>query len=185
MKILAYSVFAIILAFACCNIVLAKGFHSLPELNGYERELWINAKHDNKGLIFYNGYNGFNWAIVLEDIDSLLVISGHTSDGVRADTMIATPDILKWGIDTLASEAQRRKPYYNEEYWPNYKQMFVLSEFGDTLFSLNNAMRYSGPDSISFNSKLNKLIYTLYWFSCPAELRSLIPLPNMGELGNE
>ena len=86
----------------------------------------------------------------------------------------ANGKLLAWGLDTLPVIAKKMTPQHRTVYWPIYESLYGLNaKTGDEFFS-DNAIGYSGPDSVAFNEKFTKLNMLMYWLAAP-DVRQVIP----------
>ena len=66
---------------------------------------------------------------------------------------------------------------YCEFYWPFYERLVLYSDNAKLMFDSENAISYSGPDSVYFNEKLNRLKYFMYWSALDIEVQKKLPMP--------
>lgn len=134
---------------------------------------------NNRFIFFSKGHNGHIWSIVVDNAPNYLIFSGNTRESVfMVDSMNGEYPLISWGMDSLESESQSIKPVQRDSYWPFYTQLILYSEDGKELFKLDNAISYSGQDSIDFNKKLNRLKYFMYWNACSSDIQEKLPSPN-------
>lgn len=78
------------------------------------------------------------------------------------------------GIRLHSNRSRQNEKIKNETYVTFYKDISVIDSEGKTVFSSDDATAYSGPDSVSFNKKFQRLSLIMYWLS-NAKIREYIP----------
>ena len=136
-----------------------------------------------KDFLYYStGHHGVVWSLVYREAGSYRMRIGTTRGNNQVmnaefDTVAflnANGTLLAWGLDTLPVIAKKMTPQYRTVYWPIYESLYSLNaKTGDEFFS-DNAIGYSGPDSVAFNEKFTKLNMLMYWLAAP-EVRQVIP----------
>ena len=69
------------------------------------------------------------------------------------------------------------QPVASSSYSPFYERLALFSSPKEIVFDCTNTNTYSGTDSITFNKKLNKLKYLMYWFATPMDIQKKLPSP--------
>lgn len=143
----------------------------------------------NRPMIFYSyGHYGYSWSLIAKMDSDYKAFSGrvdylgrcHFNERSESNAFDSTllfsqnRALLSWGFDSIQTEAGRMKKIKNETYVTFYKDISVIGSEGKTVFSSDDATAYSGPDSVSFNKKFQKLSLIMYWLS-NAEIREYIP----------
>lgn len=136
-----------------------------------------------KDFLYYStGHHGVVWSLIYREAGSYRMRIGTTREynqvmNAEFDTVAflnANGKLLAWGLDTLPVIAKKMKPQHRTVYWPIYESLYSLNaKTGDEFFS-DNAIGYSGPDSVAFNEKFTKLNMLMYWLAAP-EVRQVIP----------
>ena len=138
-------------------------------------------------ILYYTGHHGHIWSIILSDSTGYHLYNGSTRhklaeiEPLPFDTMDLLSNnfsTLQWAFDLLAKEAKSMTPHIKKEYSPIYNEMIVFNR-DKIVFRLNNTDKFSGCDSLEFNSKLQKIEYLMYWLSSPS-IRPYIPIPKDG-----
>ena len=157
-----------------------------------KQQSWIHdllSEHDNTiygdDYIFYcTGHHGIIWSLIKSDSSGIHLYNGTTRDHTDYadyspfDTLSFTNDNIRsitWCFDSVADAAQSLTPLKNENYNPIYNELYIIND-DKTVFCHNNADYYAGPDSTSFNYKLSKLVFLMYWLAAPSS-RPHLPIP--------
>lgn len=143
---------------------------------------------ENKPILFYTyGHYGYSWSLVTKvDSNNIHAFSGRVSysgnnhiiqstESNRLDSIAlfsANADIINWGFDTLPTEGlQMEAVKKNDIFWTD---LDVINCDGMIIFNSNGATVFTGPDSIIFNKKFQKLCLIMKWLSEP-KIRKYIP----------
>lgn len=136
-----------------------------------------------KDFLYYStGHHGVVWSLVYREAGSYRMRIGTTRGNNQVmnaefDTVAflnANGKLLAWGLDTLPVIAKKMTPQHRTVYWPIYESLYGLNaKTGDEFFS-DNAIGYSGPDSVAFNEKFTKLNMLMYWLAAP-DVRQVLP----------
>jgi len=150
----------------------------------------IDTMIQNKSMIFYTvGHHGYNWSLIVRDGTNFCAYNGRvtaaekivyeqTNDN-RFDSIAffnANNAIFSWGIDSLPIQSVKMKRIRPSGWISIWESLAIINELGETIsdFNYNNAIRFSGPDSIVFNDKFNRLALLMYWLASP-EVRKFLP----------
>ncbi len=143
----------------------------------------------DKSVIFYSyGHYGYSWSLIAMIDSSYRAFSGivdysgnrhlnETTGYSQFDTALLFSKnrvLLLWGFDTISTEINHMKKVRREPYVTFYTDLSVINSDGKNVFSSDDAIAYSGPDSISFNKKFHKLCLIMRWLS-DAKFRQLMP----------
>lgn len=143
---------------------------------------------DRQVILYTYGHYGYSWAMITR-IDSVFqAFSGRVSYGGK--TALTTPcesnkidsarlfsanrDLLLWGFDTMPTELSKMKEVKSERYVTFYRELLAYDSEGINVFNSNDAIAYSGPDSMIVNQKFHKLCLMMRWLS-DTMLRQYIP----------
>ena len=176
----------ILLFFILLESVFAFSFHSATiENQSVPQTVRDSLKVEmvGKDFLYYStGHHGVVWSLIYREAGSYRMRIGTTRGNnqvmnVEFDTVAflnANGKLLAWGLDTLPVIAKKMTPQHRTVYWPIYESLYSLNaKTGDEFFS-DNAIGYSGPDSVAFNEKFTKLNMLMYWLAAP-EVRQVIP----------
>lgn len=134
----------------------------------------------NKPVIFYSyGHYGYSWSLIAKTDSVYRAFSGgvdygggiHVNDSSESDQFDTTllfskyRNLLSWGFDTLSSEVSNMKKVKRKQYVTFYTNLSVINSDGISMFSSDDAVAYSGPDSVEFNKKFHKLGLIMWWIS--------------------
>lgn len=143
----------------------------------------------NKSVIFYSyGHYGYSWSLIALIDGNYRTFSGRVgylgdrhlsvmTESSRFDTtrlFSQNHALLSWGFDTISTEVRYMKKVRRQPYATSYSDLSVIDPEGKIVFNSDDAIAYSGPDSLGFNNKLNKLCLIMRWLS-DAGFRQLIP----------
>ncbi len=144
----------------------------------YVNDTILNLINENKFLYFITGHHGHIWSIVIQNGDRYILVAGNTrNNSWHIDTLFIDSPILTWGMDSLGMSCRDMRPVYRDFYWPFYEELVLFSAEKEKIFDCRDALCYSGIDSITFNKKLNRLKYYMYWFASPVEIQKKLPAP--------
>lgn len=144
----------------------------------------------DKPMIFYSyGHYGYSWSLIAQTDSCFRAFSGRVDYGGKRH--ISTPDetnqfdttllfsrnraLLYWGLDTIPTEVNKMERVNRKQYVTFYSDLSVINSDGSIVFSSDNAVAYSGPDSTEFNKKYDKLRLIMRWLSDPY-IRQYIPV---------
>ena len=183
----------VIIIILCGFIICISGLsvqlrHSRNEVNSETIENTIRTSNINDTLstkiigkefiYFTKGHHGHIWSLAINNVDKYILIAGNTRIGsIRIDTISSDNSILSWGIDSLQYFFGKMNSVYCEFYWPFYERLVLYSDNAKLMFDSENAISYSGPDSVYFNEKLNRLKYFMYWSALDIEVQKKLPMP--------
>lgn len=154
--------------------------------NEYENFIRINIPNDtilnlineNTFLYYTKGHHGHIWSLIIKDNNHYILVAGSTrNNNHHIDTLFIDKPVLTWGMDSLAMSCHKMKPVYRKSFWPFYERLVLFSAEKAKIFDCTNALCYSGIDSASFNEKLNRLKYYMYWIAAPIEVQEKLPDP--------
>lgn len=169
--------------------------NSNPEKTNYEGILYRSLPDslfpllENRPVIFYSyGHYGHSWSLIVKTDTNYRTFSGkvdysgmrHFNETKRSDQFDTArlfsknQAILSWGFDTISAEINKMKKVKREHYVTTYTDLSVFNSTGINTFSSDDAVAYSGPDSISFNKKFHKLCLIMWWLS-DSKIRQYIP----------
>lgn len=149
----------------------------------------LDSSIKNSPKILYTyGHYGFSWSMVVKKDTTLQTFTGRIDylgnscltenltcnqfDSIRSFSKYKT--LIQWGIDTLPNEINQMKAIGQEYSGLTNSNLLILDSIGETVFNSNGNITFSGPDSLSFNSKLHHLRLIMRWLSCP-QIRHYIP----------
>lgn len=145
----------------------------------------------NRSLIFYSyGHYGYSWSLIVKMDSSYKIFSGRvdysgyrhlnaTKEINQIDTAMLfykNNDLFSWGFDSISTEIKSMKKIKQEPYTTIYSDLSVYNQEGERIFGSDDAIAYSGPDSISFNKKFHKLCAIMRWIS-DSKFRQYVPDP--------
>ena len=184
------------MAFACLNISTAfkKPTGELCKSSGIAllRNILPDSVYSfvkNKPIIFYSyGHYGYSWAVLARSDEDFRAFSGrvnYSGDKFLTEQMEANQfdstaffsvnnELLSWAFDSLSAEAYKMQAVMPKRYVTLYSDLSVIDACGVGTFNSNNAETFSGPDSLEFNRKYQKLILLMRWLSSP-DIRQFIP----------
>ena len=129
-------------------------------------------------LYYTKGHHGHIWSLAISDESNFFIVSGNTrNNDCRIDTISANESVLKWGLDTMSINFQKMRPTVNSTYWPFHERLILFSPKNEIIIDCNDTNTYSGINSVTFNKKLNKLKYLMYWFATPTDIQEKLPTP--------
>lgn len=152
---------------------------------------WIQSlldEHDKSinshNYIFYcTGHHGIIWSLATLDSSKIHLYNGTTRNHIEHTGSIDTLFFIKnnietimWAFDSLANTAKLLTPLKNASYTPVYNEIYIIKD-NMSVYNLNNAVSYTGPNCITFNHKLNKLKFLMYWLAAPSS-RQYSPIPS-------
>lgn len=134
----------------------------------------ITSSLENKSYIFYCwGHSGFSWSLVCLFNNSYKIYNGSTIANKTvllenidtANFVNRYNQLLKWGLDTLPLISTNMTPVYRNEYWPISNTLVAKDNMRMCYFSSNDAIGFSGSDSMHFNEKFRQLSLLMLWLS--------------------
>lgn len=140
-------------------------------------------------VIFYSyGHYGYSWSIIAKMDSGYQAFSGRVGYGGdyhfnepaennQIDTTLLfskNQNLFSWGLDTISSSINIMRKISSEHHVTYYTYLYVVNSAGLNIFSSDNAVAYSGPDSLSFNKKFHKLCLIMRWLS-DSNIRKYIP----------
>lgn len=143
----------------------------------------------NKPVIFYSyGHYGYSWSLIAKMDSGYRAFSGRVGYGGDYHYNIPTESnqfdttrlfsqnesLFSWGLDTIAAKVKNMKIINRDYYITVYTNLSVINSEGVNIFNSNDAMTYSGPDSICFNKKYQKLCLIMRWLS-DTKIRQYLP----------
>lgn len=143
----------------------------------------------NKPIIFYSyGHYGYSWSLIALIDSTYRAFSGrvgylgdrHLNEATEANQFDTAQlfsqnsALLSWGFDTIPTEIIYMEKVNVKPYISFYIDFFVTDSVGKNVFSSDDAMVYSGSDSVNFNNKFHKLCLIMRWIS-DAGIRQFIP----------
>lgn len=143
----------------------------------------IKMEMSGKDFMYYSiGHHGVVWSLIYREAGSYRMRIGAAQESnvvlnAEFDTAAffkTNAKLLAWGLDTLPVIAKGMTPQYRKEYWPIYESLYSLNMKTGDEFVSDNAIGFSGPDSLVFNEKFTKLNLLMYWLAAP-EVRQVIP----------
>ncbi|MDE5880275.1 MAG: hypothetical protein K2H60_00965 [Muribaculaceae bacterium] len=140
-----------------------------------------------KPFVFYSiGHHGQIWALICKDSTGFRIYNGTTRHWLKSeksdllDTLSFIENnriTLKWTFDSLSSATKRMKPVDQKVYNPLSYELILYDHRNIPVFIDNDAVFYSGSDSVNFNRHINKLSYLMFWLAAPSA-RKHLPIPN-------
>lgn len=142
-----------------------------------------------KSVIFYSyGHYGYSWSLIAKMDSGFQAFSGRVgyggehhfnkpSESNQFDTthlFSKNQTLFSWGLDTIASKIKNMKKISRDPYVTFYTNLSIINSEGANIFNSDDAVAYSGPDSLSFNIKYNKLCLIMRWLS-DSNIRQYIP----------
>lgn len=142
-----------------------------------------------KPVIFYSyGHYGYSWSLIAKMDSAYQAFSGrvgyggerHFSKPTESNQFDTTHLFFKnralfsWGLDTIASEIKSMTKISREPYVTFYTNLSIINSEGVNVFNSDDAVAYSGPDSLCFNKKYHKLCLIMRWLS-DTNIRQYIP----------
>lgn len=142
-----------------------------------------------KSVIFYSsGHYGYSWSLIAKMDSGYHAFSGRVSYGGEhhfnkpteynqfdtAHLFSQNQALFSWGLDTIASKVKSMKKISREPYVTFYTNLSIINSDGVNVFNSDDAVAYSGPDSLCFNKKYHKLCLIMWWLS-DANIRQHIP----------
>ncbi len=174
MKHLVSFFFLIVSVIECSSLL--KSLHS-DVINNFDDSI-TDIIEDKKFLYYTKGHHGHIWSLVVPEKSCYIIVSGNTrTNDHKIDTVYTNVSTLKWGLDTMASYCQKMKPIANVHYLPFHERLVLFSSDKEIIFDCSDTNIYSGPDSTTFNKKLNRLKYLMYWMASPIENQKRLPQP--------
>lgn len=157
-----------------------------------KEQSWIKSivnEHDrsinSNNYIFYcTGHHGNIWSLISLDSSKICLYNGTTrkhieySDSCSFDTLSFIKDNIRtitWAFDTLTNVAEFLTPLKRDTYNPIYNELYIIRD-SRIIFSHNSAVYYIGMDSASFNYKIQRLTYLMYWLAS-SSIRYYLPIP--------
>ena len=142
----------------------------------------------NRPVIFYSyGHHGYTWAMIANIDGNLRAFSGRigydsrylnesTEDDRFDSTLLFSKNraLFSWGFDTIPTKSGVMRKVDREHYITFYTDLSIFNSEGNNVFNSNDAVAFSGPDSINFNQKFNRLSLIMYWLSFH-KIREYIP----------
>ena len=143
---------------------------------------------DKPIIYYYRGHNSHTWSLLVKTDSSYRIYSGisnyygvqyydRISDSTSFDTLkllSLNEALLSWGLDTMPAEAINMEKVHWPQYFPIYTSLSVFNAEGVEEFDSDDAIAFSGGDSITFNTKFHKLSLIMWWLSAP-KIRPYIP----------
>ncbi len=137
---------------------------------------------DKKFVIFSYGHHGVVWSLIYQNCDSYQILSGTTRQikpnrNEKIDTGVIikrNKALLEWALDTLPILSEKMEPQYRDAYSPFYSCLDIYKPDKGVVFESNAAIGFSGPDSIDFNKKFDKMCYLMRWLSS-SDIRKYLP----------
>ena len=142
-----------------------------------------------KSVIFYSyGHYGYSWSLIAKMDSGYQALSGRVSyvgelhfnkptESSQFDTthlFSQNNALFSWGFDTLASKIRSMKKISREPYVTFYTNLSIINSDGVNVFNSDDAVAYSGPDSLCFNKKYHRLCLIMRWLS-DTNIRQYIP----------
>ena len=142
-----------------------------------------------KSVIFYSyGHHGYSWSLIAKMDSGYQAFSGRVGYGGENHfnkptdsnqfntTLLFSKNhaLFSWGLDTIAHEIKSMKKISRETYVTFYTNLSIINSDGVNVFNSDDAVAYSGPDSLCFNKKYHKLCLIMYWLS-NTNIRQYIP----------
>ena len=137
---------------------------------------------DGKPIILYmSGHYAHIWAIILEEENKYEILGGRidpfginkryesVESGIIDTTafLYANREFLTWGFDSAIIQSKRMKPLDDKIYNALSGNLSIIKNDSIETFTTKNKIVFTGPDSVNFNSKLNKLSHIMYWLAEP------------------
>lgn len=142
-----------------------------------------------KSVIFYSyGHYGYSWSLIAKMDSGYQTLSGKVdyvgeqyfnkpSESNQFDTthlFSKNHALFSWGFDTIASKVKSMKKISRDPYVTIYTNLSIINSDGVNVFNSDDAVAYSGPDSLCFNRKYHKLCLIMRWLS-DTNIRQYIP----------
>lgn len=143
----------------------------------------------NRPIIYYTyGHYGYSWSLVVRIDSTYRIYSGHvdysgdqyldkTSESIPFDTttlIVNNKALFSWGFDTISTEAVNREKVFRKPFLTIYADLWVFNADGLNIFCSDNAIAFTGSDSIAFNKKFDKLCLIMWWLS-NSKIRKHVP----------
>lgn len=139
-------------------------------------------------ILFTYGHYGYSWSIVARIDNRYQSFSGRvkycgdtylttSTPAIEFDTIhffTANETIFEWAFDSIASLAKDMKAIPHDTFATVYENLSVFNSDGEITFSSHDSQRFSGPDSIKFNSSFHRLSILMRWLADP-EIRKYLP----------
>lgn len=142
-----------------------------------------------KSVIFYTyGHHGYSWSLIAKTDSGYQALSGRVgyagehhfnnqTESNQFDTALLfskNQALFSWALDTIASKIKSMKKISREPYVTFYTNLSIINSDGVNVFNSDDAVAYSGPDSLCFNKKYHKLCLIMHWLS-DGNIRQYIP----------
>lgn len=143
----------------------------------------------NKPVIFYcYGHYGYSWSMIVKFDSIYNIYSGRVgylggrylnkkNESISIDTLRLISNnrsLISWGLDTISTEAICMRKVQREVFVTFSADLSVFNADGINTFRSDDAIAYSGPDSICFNKKYEKLCLIMRWLS-DSKIRPYLP----------
>lgn len=139
-------------------------------------------------IVYSYGHYGNSWSLISRIDDEFRAFSGKHDYSGNSFLTENTPvnqfdstllfsinrDLILWGLDTLSTESINMQPFEEEISATLYSNLYVFNADGVNVFDSENAVTFSGPDSLKFNNNYNRLCLLMYWLASP-RIRQYIP----------
>lgn len=144
---------------------------------------------DKSPIIFYSyGHYGYSWSLLVKKNNNVRAYSGKVSplgksslteqnvNNIFDSTALfrSNQELIDWGLDSISLVASKMKAVMSKYGTTVYSDLDVYNSDGICTFTSDNAVLFSGPDSLIFNKKLQKLKLLMRWLSDP-KIRQYIP----------
>lgn len=149
----------------------------------YDDFCWIVGKNDTifsliDGKRFlYLGF-GKNHFITIDEGDHYTIFEGNDSSGLfqidKVGNVISSSSIVKWGMDSIATEAQQEDSINQVENQWMQGRIMLISEDKEILFDCDNIFECNKKDCVTFNRKLSELCALYFYLSIPKDQRGKI-----------
>lgn len=159
-------------------------------IEGINSHIQTFLEYNNKSVgqsnyIFYlTGHDGMLWSLITLDSASINLFNGATTINLQREEYHAIDTLafiasnrrtINWGIDSLADLGGLLIPITDESYNPFHTELYVIKD-NKIVFHFDNEEHFVEPDSISHNSRLEKLLYLMNWLALPS-CREYLPNP--------
>lgn len=143
----------------------------------------------NKPMIFFSyGHYGYSWSIISVGFDDFTTCSGKVgyhgestlveqSEAIQIDSVLFFSEnskLILWGVDSLSVKAAEMTPLKRDTFMTIYSFLSIIDSDGKETFNSDDAIGFSGPDSLEFNHNFHRLWLIMYWLAEP-NIRRCIP----------